>query len=130
MKFVIARLAPFRWRMLLGFCIKVLATVIELFLPFLLTHILENVIASLEIGRVIFYGILMVICAALACLFNIIANRMAARVSREFSQKLRDDLFEKTLYLSARDTDAFTVPSFHKNYIFFSLSHLFHPIKG
>lgn len=97
--------------MLLGFTVKVTGTVAELFLPLILTHILENVISTQNTERIILFGILMVFCAGCACLFNIVANRMAAKVSMEFSRELRRALFSRTLYLSARDTDRFTVPS-------------------
>ena len=53
----------------------------------------------------------MVLCALIACLFNIWANRMAAKVSRDFSESVRHDLFDKTLRLSAAKTDEFTIPS-------------------
>ncbi len=111
MRFLISYLAPYGRRMLLGFAIKVAGTLSELFLPFILTHILKNVIGTLDLRRVIFYGVIMIICAALACACNIIANRMAAKVSRDFSKRMRRDLFKKTLTLSARETDAFTIPS-------------------
>ncbi len=111
MKFIIKYLEPFKWRMLLGFSIKVTGTVTELFLPYILTHILDNVIATLKVERVVFFGILMIFCAAAACIENIIANRMAAKVSKDFSKKIRKDLFAKTLYLSSSDTDSFTIPS-------------------
>jgi len=110
-KFLIKYLEPFKQRMLLGFSIKVSGTVAELFLPYILTHILDNVIGTLQIEKVVFFGVLMIICAAAACAGNIIANRMAAKVSKDFSKKMRKDLFEKTLYLSASDTDKFTIPS-------------------
>ena len=49
--------------------------------------------------------------AVAACLGNIIANRMAAKTTMLFSSKMRRDLFSKTLNLSARSTDKFTIPS-------------------
>ncbi|MBQ6878195.1 MAG: ABC transporter ATP-binding protein [Oscillospiraceae bacterium] len=111
MKFFIKYLKPFKNRMALGFAIKVSGTVAELFLPYILTHILDNVIVTLRIEKVVFWGIVMIICAAAACAGNIIANRMAAKTSKDFSKKMRKDLFEKTLYLSATDTDRFSIPS-------------------
>lgn len=97
--------------MALGFSIKVFGTVAELFLPYILTHILDNVIGTLRVEKVVFWGFVMIICAALACGGNIAANRMAAKTSKDFSKKMRKDLFEKTLYLSAADTDRFSIPS-------------------
>ena len=89
MKFFIKYLKPFKNRMALGFAIKVSGTVAELFLPYILTHILDNVIVTLRIEKVVFWGIVMIICAAAACAGNIIANRMAAFVSRSFAQGVR-----------------------------------------
>ena len=111
MKFLLKYLAPFKNRMILGFSIKVAGTVIELFLPLILSHILENVIGQMNITRVVLFGALMILCSLVACFCNIIANRMASRVSKDFSGRMRRDLFEKIMYLSARDTDRFTIPS-------------------
>jgi len=94
-----------------GFLVKVTGTVAELFLPYILTHILENVIIEQNIGKIVFYGVVMVIFSIIACLGNIIANRMAAKVTTRFSKAMRKELFSKTLYLSATDTDKFTIPS-------------------
>ena len=111
MKFLLTYLKPFKKRMAVGLTIKIAGTVVELFLPYILTHILDNVIGTLRIEKVVFWGIMMIICAALACAGNIIANRMAAKTSKDFSKKMRKDLFAKTLYLSEAQTDAFTIPS-------------------
>ena len=111
MKTVIGYINPYKWRMLLGLIIKICGTVVELFLPVILTYILDNVITTLKIERVIFFGILMIVCSIVACVLNVIANRMAARVSSDISRHIRKVLFEKALYLSARQTDKFTIPS-------------------
>ncbi len=111
MKHILGYLKPFRLRMAVGLSIKVLGTVAELVLPYILTHILENVIVTLDVGRVVWYGVLMIIFAVIACVGNVVANRMASRVTADFTRAMRSDLFTKTLYLSARDTDRFTVPS-------------------
>ena len=111
MKYILSYLNPFKYKMLLGFTFKTVGTLAELVLPYLLTHILENVIVTLRLSKVITYGIIMILFALLACVGNIVANRMASRVATEFSKHLRKDLFSKTLYLSAKDTDKFTIPS-------------------
>ena len=111
MKQILSYLAPYKMRMLLGVSIKILGTVAELLIPFILTYILENVIVTMEISRIILYGAVMIVCSAAACVGNVTANRMAARVTADFSIVMRRDLFAKTLYLSAQDTDQFTIPS-------------------
>lgn len=111
MKWVFTFLKPLRSRIALGVAIKVIGTLAELMIPFLLSHILENVIQSNNATKIVLYGIIMAICAVIACLGNIIANRMAARTTMLFSTRMRKELFSKTLHLSARSTDKFTIPS-------------------
>ena len=53
----------------------------------------------------------MAVCAIVACVGNIVANRMAAKTTMKFSTRMRKELFSKTLFLSARSTDRFTIPS-------------------
>ncbi|MBE6632501.1 MAG: ABC transporter ATP-binding protein [Ruminococcaceae bacterium] len=96
--------------MAVGFLIKTAGTLAELMLPLILSHILKDVIER-ETKDIVFWGILMVAFSAMACLCNIVANRMAARVSKNFAEAMRRDLFAKTLRLSAAQTDRFTVPS-------------------
>lgn len=111
MRRIFSYLAPYKMRMALGISIKILGTVAELLIPFILTYILEHVIVTMEIPRIILYGVVMIVCSVAACAGNVIANRMAARVTADFSIVMRRELFSKTLCLSARETDQFTIPS-------------------
>ena len=111
MKRIFSYLAPYKMRMALGISIKILGTVAELLIPFILTYILEHVIVTMEISRIVLYGVVMIVCSAAACVGNVAANRMAAGVTADFSIVMRRELFSKTLYLSAQDTDQFTIPS-------------------
>ena len=111
MKTVFKYLLPFKLKMSGGFTVKVIGTVVELFLPYILSHILKNVVVEQSVTKILFWGALMIICALAACLCNVWANRMAAKISREFSENVRRDLFDKTLHLSAAKTDEFTIPS-------------------
>lgn len=111
MKTVFKYLLPFKGRMSIGLSIKIFGTVVELLLPYILSHILDNVVKKENVNEILLWGGAMIICALIACLCNIWANRMAAKVSRDFSEKVRHDLFAKTLRLSAAQTDKFTIPS-------------------
>jgi len=111
MKWIFSYLKPLRSRIAVGITVKMLGTVAELMIPFLLSYILENVIKTNSVKSIIFYGVIMGICAVIACIGNIIANRMAAKTTMLFSTQMRRDLFSKTLRLSARSTDKFTIPS-------------------
>lgn len=110
MKTLLTYLKPYYFRMGLGFLIKTLGTLSELMLPFILSHILANVIGK-SIPEIFMWGVLMVVFAALAWILNVVANRMSALVSRNFTENMRKDLFIKTLRLSASQTDKFTIPS-------------------
>lgn len=111
MNWVFAYIKPLKTRMVKGISVKIIGTVAELLIPFLLSYILENVIESNDVAKILAFGGLMVICAVVACLGNIIANRMAAKTTMMFATRMRKNLFSKTLYLSARSTDRFTIPS-------------------
>ena len=111
MNVMLRYLKPFYGRMSVGLVIKILGTVVELLLPYILSHILKTVVVTQNISEIIKWGSLMILCAGTACVLNIIANRMAAKVSRNFSEKVRHDLFSHTLRLSAAQTDRFTIPS-------------------
>ena len=111
MKLFTKYLRPYFARMSAGLTIKTVGTLIELFIPYILSHILKNVVGSQSVQLIIFWGVMMILCALGANVCNIIANRMAAFVAREFSRHVRRDLFEKTMSLSASQTDHFTIPS-------------------
>ena len=110
MKILFKYLRGFYRRMTVGFLIKTTGTVVELLIPYILTHILKNVITK-SVSDILLWGGAMLVCAVIACVCNIVANRMAARVSRNFAESMRKDLFIKTLHLSASQTDKFTIPS-------------------
>ena len=111
MNWIAAILKPLKKRITVGITIKVVGTVVELFIPFLLSYILENVIETNRMGSIVFYGVLMALCALAACVGNIVANRMAAKTTMLFATHMRKELFAKTLHLTARSTDSFTIPS-------------------
>ena len=115
MGWVFAYLKPLRKRLTIGIGIKVIATLAELMIPMILTYILDNVIGGADgvgsVGGIVGFGLLMGVFAAVAALGNLISNRMASKTTMLFSTRMRKDLFAKTLSLSARKTDAFTIPS-------------------
>ena len=100
-----------RGRITLGIFIKAVGTLFELLLPAILSHVLKVVVAGQKLADILLWGGIMILCATAAVIMNVSANRMAARVSRNFSLNVRHDLFERTLRLSAAQTDKFTIPS-------------------
>ena len=104
-------LKPFYGRMGVGLAIKTFGTLAELALPYILSRILRDVVATENIKSIVLWGLMMVAFAAVACVSNICANRMAAKTASNFAEALRHDLFSKTMRLSPAQTDTFTIPS-------------------
>ncbi len=111
MRHMITYLRPLASRMTIGLTAKILGTVAELLMPYILSHILGVVVVKESLGEILIWGALMMVCAAFACVLNIYANRSAAKIARDFTNGMRSDLFTRTMKLSAAQTDAFTVPS-------------------
>lgn len=111
MKLMIRYLKPLFGSVCIVLLIKMLATLVELFLPYIMSHILDNVVPRADLWQILWWGLLMILCALAAFWFNIVANRKASKVSRDCAEHIRHDLFAKTLYLSSKQTDRFTIPS-------------------
>ena len=102
---------PYVPRMSVGVLTKFLGTVVELLIPWMLSYILDNIVPLKDTKRVLIWGLYMAICAVLALLMNIYANRVAASVARDTTRAVRHDLFKKISYLSCRQIDEFSIPS-------------------
>ncbi len=111
MKRVLGYLRPLLSRMSVQLLIKLVGTVVELLLPWMLSYILDELTPKGEMGPIWMWGGLMVLCAAMALVCNITANRMATRISRTATQRLRHDLYERTSRLSCAQVDGFTTSS-------------------
>lgn len=104
-------LQPYYLRMAVGFLIKFTGTIMDLLLPWTLAHMIDVVIPANRRGGILLWGGFMLVCSLLAVSFNILANRMASRVASDAMFRIRNDLFEKIMYLSGSDLDRFTRPS-------------------
>ncbi|MBQ1272270.1 MAG: ABC transporter ATP-binding protein [Clostridia bacterium] len=108
---MIRYLRPYFLQMSAVLSVKFLATIVELFLPYILSHILDNVVPLQRAELIFLWGGVMILCALSAFGMNVFANQRASAVARDATRDIRHDLFEKTLSLSARQVDRFTVPS-------------------
>ena len=104
-------LKPFYNRILYGFIFKFIGTLMDLFLPWILAYMIDSVIPSRNRTNIYLWGLGMITCSFIAVAFNIIANRMASKVSSEATEVIRHDLFHTISYLSSTQTDRFTKPS-------------------
>ena len=83
----------------------------DLFLPMILSYLVDTVIPARNISRIFLMGSVMILCSVLAVTFNIIANRMASAVARDAVREIRHDLYKKISYLDAAQVDRLTVSS-------------------
>lgn len=97
MKRVFAYLKPFYFKMAVGLLIKVLGTFMDLGLPWVLAFIIDDIIPLNELNMILLWGLVMIALSVGARTFNVIANRMAAKVARDTTEALRHDLFEKDI---------------------------------
>ncbi len=111
MKKLFSYLVSYKFRIAIGMTIKFVGSIMDLILPLILEHIIDNVIPMKEQALVFVWGFVMLVCSVIALLFNVIANRMAAAVSRDTTERVRHDLFEKISYLSDKKIDEFSIPS-------------------
>lgn len=108
---VLKYLRPYFGRMGVGFLIKFIGTIMDLCIPYILAYIIDSIIPVGDRGMIFLWGGIMLICSVLALAGNVTANRMASKVASDATEKIRHDLFSKTMYLSNAQTDAFTKPS-------------------
>ncbi len=111
MKRIFAYVKPMLWRIAGGLTVKTIGTVMDLFIPWILAYMIDDVVPQRSVKLIIFWGFIMVICSVCALLGNVIANRMASSTARDITLRIRHDLFSKITHLSCRQSDEFTIPS-------------------
>jgi ATP-binding cassette subfamily B protein len=97
--------------MLGGLAIKVLGTLTDLGLPWVLAFMIDDVIPKKSLSLVAVWGVVMLVLAVVTRALNVQANRMASSVARDVTRAVRHDLYEKIMSLSGRQVDQFTIPS-------------------
>lgn len=83
----------------------------DLLLPWILAHIIDDVVPLNSVNLVLRWGIAMIICAIIGVLTNVVANRMASKVAMLSARELRYNLFEKVNLLSCKQLDDMSIPS-------------------
>jgi len=111
MKLIMKYIRPHVAGIVIGLIIKFAATLLELFLPYLLEKILDDVVPTGDLRMVIILGAAMILCAIFAFIFNVTANRMASTTSGKATRRIRYDLFSKITHLSSKKCDEFTESS-------------------
>lgn len=111
MNFILRYIRPHFKYLGFTFVIKTAATLIELIIPYILSHIVDVIVPKENVGEIVFWGFMMILCAAAAYLCNVIANRRSVKTARDTTEKIRHDLFHASLHLSCKNADKLTIPS-------------------
>ena len=103
---------PWKGLVLAVMLIKLAGTGTELLVPYVLEHLLDNVVPATDSAwPVAAWGGVMLALTFLTRFFNVTANRMSIRVAREGTFGIRRDLFHTALNLSGRQMDQVGLPS-------------------
>lgn len=111
MKTILMYFKPYIPRMVLQLVVKFTGTVTELFIPLILSYILDDIIPLKDKSLIYFWGLVMLLCAIVVLVCNITANPMAARISRDAIIRIRHDLFHRISYLDLSNADRLTTSS-------------------
>ena len=111
MRKVFEYLKPYLPRISVGLLIKFTGTIMDLALPWILSYMIDDIVPLKDVGLIFIWGTAMIVCAVIALVTNIAANRMASWVAQHTTQTLRHDLFSKISYLSCKQIDDFSIPS-------------------
>ncbi len=111
MRYLWKYLEKYKWMILGGMGLKLAGTVVELLIPYVMEHLLDDVVPRKEVAQVLFWGVVMILLACMVRLLNVTANRRAVRVAQENILSIRRDLFHAALNLSGGQMDAVGLPS-------------------
>ena len=111
MKLIFRSMGKYKWAIFLAIFIKLIGTMTELTLPYILEYMIDHVVPAGNMRDVLLWGLLMFV-AAIACRqFNVMANRRAINNAHKVSFDVRQALFKKTANLSGDKFDSFGLPS-------------------
>lgn len=111
MKFIFSYLKKYRAMIAVVMTVKMSGTVGELMLPYVLEHLVDDVVPLKRMGLIFMWGGVMILLTVFVRQANVKANRLAIRVAKESTYEIRRDLFWKSVNLSGNQTDVFGLPS-------------------
>ena len=111
MKLILRYLGRYKKWVVLAMLVKLLGTMMELSIPYILEHVIDNVVPMGKLVSVLLWGLLMFAAAVATRCINVRANTLAIHNAHKVSYDVRQDLFQKTANLSGTQFDAFGLPS-------------------
>ena len=111
MKLILRSMGKYKGAIILAIFIKLVGTMTELTLPYILEYMIDHVVPAGNMRNVVLWGLLMFIAAVFCRQFNVMANRRAINNAHKVSFDVRQALFKKTANLSGDKFDSFGLPS-------------------
>ena len=91
--------------------LMLVASVAEMLLPTMLASMIDTGIPQANRNYILTFAIIMAILAVLACLTNVAATRISAKISTRFAADVRREIFYKVQDLSSAEMDKFGTAS-------------------
>lgn len=111
MRFILSYMKRSGFFIAITMAIKFAATFLELLIPYVLEHMIDDVAPLSSLPLVFLWGGVMVVLALLVRFLNKRANQRAVESARKNIWRMRQDLFEKTIRLSSDRVDEISLPS-------------------
>lgn len=111
MKLIFRYMKKYKVAVFAAIFIKLIGTMSELSLPYILEYMIDYVVPSKDLVQVVIWGLIMFAASIFCRQFNVMANRKAIYNAHKVSYDVRGDLFKKTANLSGDSFDEFTLPS-------------------
>lgn len=111
MRFIWRYLRKYKWMIVLVVTVKLAGSIGDLLIPYVLEHMIDNIVPLNDASKILGWGIVMILLAIAVRAANVMANRRATLVAKESTYELRRDLFWKTLNLSGSQIDEVGLPS-------------------
>jgi ATP-binding cassette subfamily B protein len=104
-------MGKYKIAIILAIFIKLIGTMTELTLPYILEYMIDYVVPSKNLQMVLLWGFLMFVASLCCRQFNVMANKRAIYNAHKVSFDVRQDLFKVTANLSGDSFDEVGLPS-------------------
>ena len=111
LKTLAARIGVYRKEAILTPVLTMLEAAMEMLMPVMMAKIIDEGIDAGNIQNVYRYGGMMIVMAALALTFGVLAGRLAAKASTGFAANLRADMFRNIQTFSFANIEHFSTAS-------------------
>ena len=111
MKLILRQMGLYRGKITISMAIKLAGAMTELLIPYILEHLIDEVVPLGRLELVLLWSALMILTAILTRQLNVWANRIAIDNAHRVSYDVRQALFAKTANLSGAQFDHFGLPS-------------------